>query len=496
MSKAFLGSLALMALAAAHSAFAADMPVKALPYVAPAAALGNWSGLYAGLNAGYSVADDRSTYASFVNPVIGFDNLESYKISPAGFLGGAQLGYNWQTGIWVWGLETDFQGTGQRDSVCVLTCDIPGAFNSTVSQRLPWFGTVRGRMGLAMDRSLLYVTGGLAYGQVQTSIVEVDGPGLVTSVSQNRTKTGWTVGGGIESALIGNWTAKVEYLYLDFGSQTFSFVDAAGPPGAITATADAKDHIIRAGLNYRFGAPVGGVSNLPVKAPYAVQQAWSWTGFYVGVNLGYGLGRDPTSYAMRTPFGSQEESFKIMPSGVLGGGQLGYNWQFGRLVAGLETDIQATAITDSVCVFGCIRNTFFNLVGNVEQKLPWFGTTRGRLGYVGDSGAMFYLTGGVAYGETQTNIAHSQGSPPTFTVNTTQTKTGWAFGGGVEVPVASRWKVKAEYLYVDLGSQTIAFSPQPLVNVGVATAFRENIFRVGANYAFGWGLPASAVAVR
>jgi outer membrane immunogenic protein len=114
---------------------------------------------------------------------------------------------------------------------------------------------------------------------------------------------------------------------------------------------------------------------------------------------------------------------------------------------------------------------------------------------VGDSGAMFYLTGGVAYGETQTNIAHSQGSPQ-FTINTNQTKTGWAFGGGVEVPVASRWKVKAEYLYVDLGSQTIAFTPQPLVNVGVASAFRENIFRVGANYAFSWGLPAIAVAGR
>jgi outer membrane immunogenic protein len=497
LSKAFLGSLALVALAAGHSAFAADMPVKALPYVTPAAAPGNWSGIYAGLNAGYGVANDRSTFASFVNSVIGFDNLESYKISPAGFLGGVQLGYNWQAGIWVWGLETDFQGTDQRDSVCVLTCDISGAFSGTVSQRLPWFGTARARVGVAVDRSLLYLTGGLAYGQVQTNIVEVDGPGLVTSISQNKTKTGWAIGGGIESALIGNWTAKVEYLYVDLGSQSFSFVDAAGAPGAITVTADAKDHIIRAGLNYHFGGPAGGiVPNLPAKAPYAVPPIWSWTGFYVGVNLGYGLGRDPTSYAMSSPFISQNESFKIMPSGVLGGGQLGYNWQFGRLVAGFESDIQATAMTDSACVFGCIRNTFFNLVGNVEQKLPWFGTSRGRLGYVGDSGAMFYLTGGVAYGETQTNIAHSQGSPPQFTINTNQTKTGWAFGGGVEVPVASRWKVKAEYLYVDLGSQTIAFTPQPLVNVGVASAFRENIFRVGANYAFSWGLPAAAVAGR
>jgi len=184
-----------------------------------------------------------------------------------------------------------------------------------------------------------------------------------------------------------------------------------------------------------------------------------------------------------------------MPSGVLGGGQVGYNWQFGRLVAGFESDIQATAMADSACVFGCV-NAFFIDVGNVQQRLPWFGTSRARLGYVGDSSAMFYLTGGVAYGRTETNITHLLGAAPQFSLSTSQTKTGWTLGGGVEVPVAHNWKVRAEYLYIDLGSQTIAFSPQPLLSVGVSTAYRENIFRVGANYAFDWGLPTVAVAAR
>jgi outer membrane immunogenic protein len=248
---------------------AADLKVKALPYAAPVAVPGNWSGFYAGLNAGYSVGDDRSTFQTFVNPVIGFDNLESYKISPAGFLGGGQLGYNWQTGIWVYGLETDIQGTAQRDVVCVQTCNIGGFFSGTVTQQLPWFGTARGRVGVAVDRSLIYVTGGLAYGQVQTSAVQIDGAGTAVAVSNNKTRSGWTLGGGIESALIGNWTAKVEYLYVDLGSQTLSSVDAFGPPGAIAVTADTRDHIVRAGLNYRFGGPVGvaSASVLPVKAP-------------------------------------------------------------------------------------------------------------------------------------------------------------------------------------------------------------------------------------
>jgi outer membrane immunogenic protein len=355
MTKSSLGSIALAALVAGSPALAADLKVKALPYAAPVAVPGNWSGFYAGLNGGYSVADNRSTLASFVNPVVGLDNLESYKISPAGFVGGGQLGYNWQAGAWVFGLETDIQGSAQRDTVCVLTCDFASAFGANVTQKLPWFGTARGRVGVAVDRSLLYLTGGLAYGQVRTDVIEVDGPGTVAAVSINKIRTGWTLGGGIESALVGNWTAKVEYLYLDLGSQSFGFVDAFGPPGAIAVTADAKDHIIRAGLNYRFGGPVAAAAVLPVKAPYLAPMP-SWTGFYLGANVGYGLGRDSTSYAVDLPFFPQNETFKIMPSGVVGGGQVGYNWRFGNVVAGLESDMQASAMSDSACVFGCISS--------------------------------------------------------------------------------------------------------------------------------------------
>jgi outer membrane immunogenic protein len=471
------------------SALAADMApryTKAPAMVASPAY--SWTGFYAGVNAGYGVAADPSTLDAFTNPVIGFDNLESYKISPAGVLGGVQVGANWQTGLWVFGLETDFQGTSQKDSVCVLICSTDGTVSATVSQKLPWFGTVRGRVGVAVDRSLLYVTGGLAYGRVETSVTEVDGPTTAASISE--TKTGWTVGGGIEAALTGNWTAKVEYLYVDLGSQTLSFVDAAGPPGAITATAAMRDHIFRAGVNYRLGGPVGLGSSMPVKAPYLVPPT-AWTGFYAGLNVGYGIGRDPTTYAASFIFGgAQAETFKIAPANVLGGGQVGYNWQFGKLVAGLESDIQATGMRDSACVFGCINNTFFNLFGIVEHKLPWFGTVRGRLGFVGDGGALFYLTGGLAYGEEQTNIRHIQGSFfPSVTVSATQTKAGWTAGGGVEVPLGAGWRGKAEYLYVDLGSQTVAFTPNPFTNVAVTSAFRENIFRIGANYAFNWGGP-------
>jgi outer membrane immunogenic protein len=484
-------ALAISILAASSvTAMAADISPRYTK--APAIVAGpaySWTGFYAGANIGYGVAADASRLDAFVNPVIGFDNLESYKISPAGFLGGVQVGANWQTGLWVFGLETDFQGTSQRDSVCVFICSTDGTVGATVSQKLRWFGTARGRAGVAVDRSLLYVTGGLAYGRVETSVNEVDGP--LTAASISETKTGWTAGGGIEAALAGNLTAKIEYLYVDLGSQTLSFIDAAGPPGAITTTAAMRDHIIRAGVNYRFGGPAAVAPNMP--SPYVAAPSAGWSGFYAGVNLGYGVGRDKTTYAESSIFGfGQAETFKIAPAGVLGGAQVGYNWQFGKVVTGLESDIQATGMRDSACVFGCINNTFFNLFGIVEHKLPWFGTTRGRLGYVGDGGALFYLTGGLAYGEEQTNVTHIQGAPPTVTISASQTKAGWTAGAGIEVPVGGNWKAKAEYLYVDLGSQTIAFSPNPFTNVAVTSAFRENIFRIGANYALNWGGPIAS----
>lgn len=469
-----------LAIAFAQIASAADMPTKPPVYPSAAPAVADWSGFYAGVNFGYSVSANDSTATVFVNPAIGLDNNESYKISPAGVLGGVQVGYNWQAGSLLLGAEGDLQATAQKDSVCVVECTNDGSVRLTVDQRLPWLATIRGRVGLVVDRSLLYFTGGAAFGEVKTTVTEVNGPAFVTTVSERKTKSGLTVGGGIESALVGNWTAKIEYLYVDLGSQTFAFVDAAGPPGFVTVTADMKDHVIRGSLNYRFNGPVWRAAEMPVKAPHPAQRLTTWNGLYAGVNLGYGLGRNPTSYFSSTV--GQTETFRVSPGGVLGGGQVGYNWQFGRAVTGLETDVQATAMKDSACVFSCVH-AFFNLSANVDQKVPWFGTTRARLGYVGDSGALFYVTGGVAYGERKTNINHIQGIL-TAAVSLDDTKAGWTVGGGIEMPVDNNWRVKAEYLYMDLGSQTIAFSVAPNADVVETSTFRESVFRLGVNYAF------------
>jgi len=193
---------------------------------------------------------------------------------------GGQAGYNWQTGNSVWGVEADIQWTRERGGanyLCAitipatlggctpgLTFNPPGAVGATLTfeQSLEWFGTARLRGGwLASPRTLLYATGGLAYGGIKTSasLTGVTGGGLPVTVAGSNTETrvGWTIGGGIEGMLSQNWTAKLEYLYMDLGGFSGgSFTTTTVPP--IGARVDTKftDHILRAGINYKFGGPL------------------------------------------------------------------------------------------------------------------------------------------------------------------------------------------------------------------------------------------------
>jgi|DewCreStandDraft_4_1066084.scaffolds.fasta_scaffold12513_3 outer membrane immunogenic protein len=210
------GCLLTLAVCAAES-FAADIPRRgpAREQRAVAPTTYNWTGAYIGINGGG--AWGRSDFnAPF--PSGGFDI--------DGGLIGATLGFNWQTGQWVLGVEGDLDWTRIRgSSLCAgLPC----------STRNDWLGTVRGRLGYAVDRFMPYVTGGLALGNIDATIT-----GIGTA---DTTKAGWTVGAGLESALWANWSAKLEYLYVDLGRGD----SIAG------SAADFRAHTVRAGLNYRF----------------------------------------------------------------------------------------------------------------------------------------------------------------------------------------------------------------------------------------------------
>ena len=186
---------------------------------------------------------------------------------------GGQLGYNWQSGNWVFGFETDAQWTGQRGTasrLCGLLATaasacLPGVSLGTsaaVEQHLDWFGTFRGRAGVLVTPStLLYVTGGAAYGSLNTDVtVTTIAPiGLPVSVirSGESSKFGWTIGGGIESKLSmfgSNWSGKLEYLYMDLGTVESTSGIGTGVLIGTNLSTRVTDSIFRAGINYQFSA--------------------------------------------------------------------------------------------------------------------------------------------------------------------------------------------------------------------------------------------------
>jgi outer membrane immunogenic protein len=270
MKRALL-SLGLLALAAAPS-FAADLPVKARP-MAPVEPVWNWTGFYIGGNVGAAINDSRWNLDPSGCFLTGCGaggvagnafRTDSGRFNRAAFTGGGQIGYNWQVSpMWVFGLETDLNYNGTNETVSVVT-PLPFAagstFNHTVSQKLDWFGTVRGRLGwLPTNRVMLYGTGGLAYGHV-SSATNILFPTSLDSYagSMSDTRVGWTAGGGIEWAFASNWTAKAEYLYVDLGSTSYTdgCLTACGvaPFPAYQTSLRNREHIARFGINYLFNA--------------------------------------------------------------------------------------------------------------------------------------------------------------------------------------------------------------------------------------------------
>jgi outer membrane immunogenic protein len=252
MKKLAIAVLALSTLAA--PAFAADMALKAPPPVAP---VWSWNGWYAGVNVGgsFGQARDSSTYGT---PPLALGTSSSRL---DGVIGGGQIGYNWVLpSNWLFGLEADIQGSSERSTgnQGPVAIPIPGALpvfttgTLTDSERLEWFGTVRGRLGLlAAPNWLFYGTGGLAYGEVRSNeTLVVTGAGTA-GASYNTDRAGWTAGGGIEGVLGNNWTAKVEYLYIDLGRFTNNFA-GAGLFTPITVSTHVTDNIVRVGVDYHF----------------------------------------------------------------------------------------------------------------------------------------------------------------------------------------------------------------------------------------------------
>jgi iron complex outermembrane recepter protein len=550
------------------SAYGTPLAANALALdKAPMVTAWSWAGPYLGVNYGYGWG--KSNTDTVLNDAASGAALISTNMSAKldGMTFGGQAGFNWQSGPWVAGIEADIQQSRQRGRAATLNCttaicnpaisafglDAPASVR--MAQKLEWFGTLRGRLGVTpTPESLLYATGGLAVGRIKTSGTITGSsltltPGVIEGVTETtvtdfdeegnpieipveipfeiptvtastnpvtstfvnyKTKAGFAVGAGAEVRLAGNWTGKVEYLYLDFGRVSASATNPLNStPLAINFDSRVTNHIARVGLNYKFdptgaayAAGAGATSPMLFKAP--VLAAWTWAGPYLGGTIGYSAGKSKTDTIFSDP-GSGAELFATSASrrldGAIGGAQAGYNWLAGIWLAGIEGDLNYScqrAKLNATCPGQVCNPALVGVIGDPSvlakfedgQKLEWFATLRARLGVTVTPDAIAYVTGGVAVGEVMTAGTvfgfDGEGNPVNTIVSSHNTKAGLAAGGGIEGRLAGNWTAKIEYLYLELG--TVTTTPAPVPNSTTAAAFNsritDNILRVGVNYKF------------
>jgi outer membrane immunogenic protein len=374
-----------VSVACCGAASAADIPARTAPVYANPAPVSSWEGFYVGAHGGYA-SGDVDVFVAGGGPGSG---------SPKGGFGGIQLGYNYLiTPNWLLGYEVDASFGDVNDTTSPLT---PSSF------KVDTFGTGRARLGYVHGAWLLYGTVGMAWAKPEWSAV------AVTLIENDRVHIGWAGGLGVEYAFLPNWSAKVEYLYADFGETRRTVLG-----GSIDT--DLTMSMVRAGLNYHFGAPVQRVSMSP-NAPARVVADWS--GPYIGLHGGYASGDFKSTIGGLTT--------NLDPSGAFGGFQGGYNWQFApNWVAGLESDSSWGSIKDS------------SSTGKI--KIDELGTVRGRLGYAMNN-MLLYGTGGLAW-------AHVE-STTVGPVVSDHYLLGWTAGAGLEYMFAPRWSAKVEYAYMD-----------------------------------------------
>jgi outer membrane immunogenic protein len=239
--KRFLLS-AISSMIAMGGALAADLPPAPLQpaaYIPMPPPIYNWSGIYLGINGGWGWGNGKWTIA----PNTAFPLGVSSNLNDNGGVVGGTLGANFQTGAFVFGVEGDWDYSGINTGTTSTICNSSGTCQTSNN----WLATARGRAGYAWDRVLFYATAGGAFGNVQTTF---------NGVSSTHTQAGWTAGAGVEWAFANNWTAKLEYLYVNLGNGSVNCSTAAclaaNGGTSIPISAGLTENLLRVGVNYKF----------------------------------------------------------------------------------------------------------------------------------------------------------------------------------------------------------------------------------------------------
>ena len=448
-------------IAATGASLAADVaPVfKAQP---PKKRLYDWSGIYIGGHAGIGKVHSDGFFATSLDLTFG----------AKGFLAGAQIGWNFQRGNLVFGIEQDVSLFKWRDA------NLREEQYVAEADRLL---TLRGRVGWADDNVLFYLTGGLAHlrAQVETSLGGKDEDQQGNEDRRGVSSYGAVAGVGMEWGVTGNFSIKAEGLYLFFNKHD-SLADliegcAPGKEGCLDTKANfftyGDGFVYRIGANWRWGG----------SSDEAAALAWSpalydWSGVNVGLHVGYGGVKTGGIYANDriSPItgNTAEIDLKSFDNfGLVGGAEIGFDWQFGSTVVGVKADISATN-WDDLFIDVQIPEQPAQSLG---LKIDHLATLRGRVGWAYGN-KLFYLTGGVAF-------IDGEFRDVTFSNKKTFSAVGGVVGGGLEWGIAPNFSLTAEGLYLEFGE---GIDLADVKGAGVAgDHFDINngfLFRIGANW--------------
>src|SRR5262245_17867167 len=442
--------------------WAADLPVKAPPPLA-----WSWAGFYIGAHGGYGWKQNDFSEVISVVPLTTIDGIDS-----RGWVLGGQAGYNWQYGRWVAGVEMDGSATDIRGTSTPLVRNFAGGITitDTRSDDVKYLGTIRARVGgsvpFANTDVLLYGTAGLAWervNRINTTLLAAPGITQFAETTTPRDHFGWVAGVGGEFRLgASNWIGRVEYLHYDFGTvESATSVVTTPTPGGTFADRGGRQTIdvVRGGISYKFNSAPSPLSayaaSMPVKALPAA--AWSWAGFYIGAHGGYGWKQNDFAEVISvTPFATLGG---IDSRGWVAGGQAGYNWQYGRWVAGFEVDGSATDIRGTSTPL--VRNFAggITVTDTESDDVKYLGTVRARVGGnvpFANTDVLLYGTAGLAWerlNRTDSTVVVVPGITQVASTVTPRSHFGWVAGAGGEFRLgATNWIGRVEYLHYDFGT--------------------------------------------
>jgi opacity protein-like surface antigen len=429
----------------------------------------DWTGFYLGTHIGTAAAINGWQSGSGAASQQPFP--DSY--TSGGVMGGLQLGYNFQFGRWVFGAEAD-----------ASLADIEGAARCSngvyvCNTKIDGLGTFAARGGYTFGNLMIYGKAGGAWLHESVDLTPTPGVGIVSIPKGNETRWAPMVGAGLEYAFYPNLSAKIEYNYLNFDSGTLTLTDQLGAAGQFGV--QQQLHIVKLGLNYKFGGIAQPGEGWPSLGSVGGSRH-HWTGLYVGVHGGGSWGT--TNWKSADGFLGAVSTSTFAGTGtmdgMIGGGQVGYNYQFGRMVAGIETDVSAGNLDGFA---KCATTENATAAFTCHSRIETLGTVTGRLGVTWDN-LLIYGKGGFAWADEKHDV-YRQDLPNVF--QGSSTRVGYTAGAGLEYAFSPAWSARTEYRYLDFGTQTLVLTDTAGGGgtSNVALAQRSHIAMLGVNYKFG-----------